>query len=150
MEEVARGIHHLPKNFLPFPSEYTFPVLNFTLEDIGKRLDEIIHSLNIRWHYRPAITTGVGFAKENVWSRSARRSKEKKEITATMINDHGNHDSMDEDEDEDLEPALGFKVTLRTESSGVGVEAHVRWLIGHDSVLFESFCGMLKRRITSA
>lgn len=52
---------------------------------------------------------------------------------------------MDE-EDRDGAPALGFKVRLRKGDEG-GVEVLVRWLQGRDSVLFESFCGMLKRQL---
>ena len=54
---------------------------------------------------------------------------------------------MDEG-DEDGAPALGFKVRLRKGDEG-GVEVVVRWLQGRDSVLFESFCGMLKRQLTA-
>lgn len=50
------------------------------------------------------------------------------------------------EEGEDDEPALGFKIQLKGGSDG-GVEVLVRWLQGRDSVLFESFCGMLKRQL---
>lgn len=53
---------------------------------------------------------------------------------------------MDEDED-DAEPALVFKVQLNQREEG-DVEVKLRWLQGRDSVLFESFCGMLKRQMT--
>lgn len=49
---------------------------------------------------------------------------------------------MDEDE-EDM--ALGFKIQVNAENSGSKVV--IWWLKGHDSVLFESFCGMLKRKL---
>ena len=45
--------------------------------------------------------------------------------------------------DDDDFVALGIKITVKED------EVHVRWLRGTDSVLFESFCGMLKRAITS-
>lgn len=50
------------------------------------------------------------------------------------------------DEDEDRGPALGFKIQLKKDSEGVS-EVMIRWLQGRDSVLFESFCGMLKRQL---
>lgn len=67
---------------------------------------------------------------------------------------------MDEDEDEDDEPALGFKISLREvdasqsqaqadASVGYAVEIIVRWVLGAESVLFESFCGMLKRKMAA-
>ena len=60
--------------------------------------------------------------------------------------DHGDYEDEEENDDED--PVLGFKIRLQ----GIiheGYAIHVRWLLGHDSVLFESFCGMLKRRMTA-
>jgi 23S rRNA (adenine1618-N6)-methyltransferase len=46
---------------------------------------------------------------------------------------------------------LGFKIHI---AGLVDVQAvnmvTVRWIKGHDSVLFESFCGMLKRKLEGA
>lgn len=44
--------------------------------------------------------------------------------------------------------AFGFKVQLKQEKEALedGPTIVVRWLKGTDHVLFESFCGMLKRR----
>ena len=53
---------------------------------------------------------------------------------------------MDETEDE---PDFVFKVKLQRHDNG-NVEVQVRWLQGVDSVLFESFCGMLKRQMTAS
>lgn len=52
-------------------------------------------------------------------------------------------------EDEDGGPALGFKIQLRKETEG-GIQVMVRWLQGRDSVLFESFCGMLKGQLSAS
>ena len=52
---------------------------------------------------------------------------------------------MNEGEDGGL--ALGFKIRL--EGYGKGANVMVRWLQGRDSVLFESFCGMVKRQLKS-
>lgn len=46
--------------------------------------------------------------------------------------------------------ALGFKVQVRLDgilAEERGVRVIVRWVKGVDSVLFESFCGMLKRKL---
>ena len=44
--------------------------------------------------------------------------------------------------------ALGFKVQVRQDGiEEKGVKVMVRWLKGTDSVLYESFCGMLKRKL---
>ncbi len=97
-------------------------------------LQTIFSDLPIQYQYRPSIFTGVGFAKENVWSRAARRKIQ-----------HG--DLPDAGDDGVEEAALGFKIRLATNAQG-GTEVRVRWLQGHDSVLFESFCGMVKRQMS--
>ena len=86
------------------------------------------------------MATGVGFAKANVWSRAARRKQQQSPIGSTD-KDHGMNK-----ESEDEGPALGFKIQLRKGNEGE-TEVMVRWLQGTDSVLFESFCGMLKRQL---
>ena len=58
----------------------------------------------------------------------------------------------DEDEDqedqEDHEPALAAKITVSSSKEAHHtVVVNIRWLIGRDTVLFESFCGMVKREI---
>ena len=86
------------------------------------------------------MATGVGFANGNVWSRAARR-KQQQSLEGSTSED----DAMNEG-DEDGGPALGFKIQLR-KGNERSVEVMVRWLQGRDSVLFESFCGMLKRQL---
>lgn len=44
-----------------------------------------------------------------------------------------------EEEEEEEEVALAFSISVKDG------EVEVRWLRGKDSVIFESFCGMLKR-----
>ncbi len=52
------------------------------------------------------------------------------------------------EEDEDPEIALGFKIHVEPNPGGEsGAKVTIRWLRGHDSVLFESFCGMVKRKL---
>jgi len=52
------------------------------------------------------------------------------------------------EEDDDLEMALGFKIHVVADPDGEsGARVAIRWLKGHDTVLFESFCGMLKRNL---
>jgi len=129
---------------LPFPSESDFHVSNLDIEACAKRLNETLHALDLRWQYRSAVATGVGFAKGNVWSRAARRKQQHQspESTQSTAEDH----RMEQDDD-DAEPALVCKVHLQQWNEG-GVKVKLRWLQGKDSVLFESFCGMLKRQLT--
>lgn len=79
---------------------------------------------------------GVGFSDKAVWSRAARRHMAKK----------GQEESEDEDEDADM--ALGFKIYVEgvVESETLN-RVTVRWIKGRDNVLFESFCGMVKRKV---
>lgn len=52
-----------------------------------------------------------------------------------------------EQDDDDAELALVCKVQLQQRNQG-GVKVKLRWLQGKDSVLFESFGGILKRKLT--
>ena len=79
------------------------------------------------------MAVGVGFAMGNVWSRQARRKQQ-----------HGGSEAEEVDEDEAL---LGFKVRLIQKKESKDVEVIIRWLKGRDSVLFESFCGMMRRKV---
>lgn len=84
--------------------------------------------------WKEKIVTGLGFCDKAVWSRAARRQAVK----------HGSAGANDEEED----MAFGFKIYISDNAGGVGgSRATIRWLKGHDSVLFESFCGMLKRSV---
>ncbi|KAL8713266.1 MAG: hypothetical protein Q9225_006800 [Loekoesia sp. 1 TL-2023] len=66
------------------------------------------------------MSTGVGFAKGNVWSRAARRQQQKEREGGKG----GLVEAGDED-DEDEEPALGFKVQLTMGKDG-GTDVNVR------------------------
>lgn len=91
-------------------------------------------TLDLQWQYQPSLSTGIGYAKSNVWSRAARRKQRNLLDQAASMKSH--------EEDEDDHPALGFKIQLSAEEGKHVIQ--VRWLQGRDHVLFESFCGMLK------
>lgn len=87
----------------------------------------------VRWHWKSSINAGLMETKENVWSRSARRKKRfVKEVNTT---------GSDEDDDDQI--SLAVTVTCKHEA------VEIRWLRGMDHVIFESFCGMLKRALTA-
>ena len=157
MQATARGIPSLPKHLLPFPSSFFIALPNGTAADasgVGNRVDTAMQSLEMRWRYRADWMEGVGFAAENVWSRAARRKKEGKTQRTGPESSR-----MDEDEEsEEEDPALGVRIRVQEaaapsdkeeNTSGThGVmswQVEVRWLLGIDSVVFESFCGWLKR-----
>ncbi|KAH8155337.1 uncharacterized protein LAJ45_00347 [Morchella importuna] len=67
---------------------------------------------------------GRGEARGDVWSRKARRRKARGEMDVDV---------------EGGEVKMGFRIEV------MGGEVVVRWTRGTDHVLFESFCGMLRR-----
>lgn len=144
-QEFARNVGSLAKHFLPFPSEFEFSVPGVGegegagIVAVGKTVNAVISELQLEWQWRNAISTGVGFSNENVWSRQARRKKmSKAESTKAEMA------KMDVDPDA---AALGFKIEVRQRLHQTDVDVSVRWLKGTDNVLFESFCGMLKRKV---
>jgi 23S rRNA (adenine1618-N6)-methyltransferase len=72
-----------------------------------------------------------GEVKRNVWSRAARRAMAKGAMVSTST---------------DEEVKLGFLITLADIGEGT-TAVNVRWKRGFDGVLFESFCGMVKRKL---
>ncbi|GFG09050.1 putative methyltransferase-like protein C27D7.08c [Aspergillus udagawae] len=134
--KVARGIPGFPKHLLPFPSEFLFEIADQSIDHISDKIDKELSSLRIHWTWRKNLATGVGLAMENVWSRQARRKLQISAGTAEMM------------EIDESTAALGFKVQLKQDRlDEKRVRVVVRWLKGSDSVLFESFCGMLKRKM---
>ncbi|CEN61176.1 hypothetical protein ASPCAL07840 [Aspergillus calidoustus] len=132
---VARGIPNFPRQLLPFPSEYTFDLPNSSIDSIGTSVDTHLSALHINWTWKRNLGMGVGFAPENVWSRQYRRK-------AKLSGTH------EKPEIEERKAALGFKMQLKMEPvEDKIVRVVVRWLKGTDSVLFESFCGMIKRKL---
>ncbi|KAI4105235.1 MAG: hypothetical protein LQ339_003566 [Xanthoria mediterranea] len=151
-EDVARGVSgSIPKHLLPFPSEFNFEIPTTSVDLVGSKISALLEGLDLRWRYRSQISTGVGFAKANVWSRAARRQRKREavgggELIEKSDDDDGNDDDDDDDDDEGIEEAtLGFKIQLARGSEVVAVS--IRWLQGVDCVLFESFCGMVKRQM---
>lgn len=107
-------------------------------EVVRERLDGILGGLDVGWRW-VEDGWGVGEARENVWSRAARRKRKR--------NDEGQVDGrMDVEKgrsEESRSTALAFKIEIQ------GQGLNVRWLRGKDPVLFESFCGMLKGAMNS-
>ncbi|KIV97983.1 hypothetical protein PV10_01678 [Exophiala mesophila] len=127
-------------------------------DDNGKGIDSKIYS------WRLFSIDG------DVWSRKARRMKQQQQQLQRekTINDDGGaakqidqvmkdadqeeddseEEEDDEDEDEDQnfgKDSLMVRISLRISSSVANV--HIRWIKGHDALVFESFCGWLKRRL---
>ncbi|KAL8799908.1 MAG: hypothetical protein Q9200_007415, partial [Gallowayella weberi] len=147
--DIARGVStSIPKHLLPFPSEFIFHLPTASFTTVESKMNTLLESLDLRWRYRGPIATGVGFARANVWSRAARRRERKKGGERNALESSDGDDDEGEEEEEE-EPALGFKIQLRMDKGSEGVGVMVRWLQGRESVLFESFCGMLKRQMVN-
>jgi 23S rRNA (adenine1618-N6)-methyltransferase len=103
---------------------------------VGQRINETLSQLPLKWMWRPSISAGLGFSEKAVWSRASRRHMAAKQ---------------GEGIDEDSEMGFGFKVRVEANLGGeAGSKVTVRWIKGHDSVIFESLCGMLKRKVEEA
>ena len=157
---IARGITGLPKQWVPFPSEVVFEVPGVGGEELGGRVDAVMSGLDLRWRWSGEVAVGSGFAKRDVWSRAARRGRARRKSVDRGGGDGGGgvgreeamHEEDDEEGQEHEDPALGFKIQIRATESDTAeqLEVNVRWLHGYETVLWESFCGMLRRRVLTA
>jgi 23S rRNA (adenine1618-N6)-methyltransferase len=114
-----------------------------SVEELGEKVDAVMKELDLRWQWRASIHTGVAFARENVWSRSARRKRKFQQQQKGEKEGRGKEEVEDESSSsEDEEPvALAVKIVC-----GPG-RVDIRWLRGTDFTLWESFCGMMKRAL---
>ncbi|KAI5281178.1 hypothetical protein KEM54_003384 [Ascosphaera aggregata] len=141
------------------------------LQRIFAGLQAAMEPLQMHWRWNLASTSacGVGWSNGDVWSRKARRAKTKQPISSggdgkgltpqdagfgvriegLIVSDEikENYETTDTLD----ASAAGKKRILQGvdyELHSVGkIEIKVRWLKGADGVLFESFCGMMKRKI---
>jgi 23S rRNA (adenine1618-N6)-methyltransferase len=136
------------KEVLPFPPNFTVQASGQSIDNLATKVNILFNELDVRWQWRSSMNAGVVLAKENVWSRAARRKRRRQSEMAL----HGNedmeidevHDLADDSMDTDSEEAVALAVKISISDSKVDV----RWLKGVDTILFESFCGMLKRELT--
>ena len=147
---VARGIPGLEKRLLPFPSEFEIGVEGIGVEEVGRRVNEAVGVLDLRWQWRQRLNVGMGVARRDVWSRKARRRRKAKEEGGSSNTNGDDGESEDEDDDQDeAEPALIFRISVRANGTDGSTVVSVRWMQGQDHVLFESFCGWLQRNFRS-
>lgn len=84
--------------------------------------------------WKSTVSTGLGFSEGAVWSRAARRK------AARGDNPDSNSGEF----------SFGFKICVEPGLEGTELgktRISIRWMKGHDSVVFESFCGMLAKKI---
>lgn len=122
----------------------------------------------LSWRYIPAESAGIGVCMHgDCWSRKARRAREREltlqrerpqfgraaadDADVEMGENDANGDNVDSEETEQ-KPELVFRVavTPAQERAGAGPQEArvvVDWLFGFNAVLFESFCGWLRRKV---
>ncbi|KAJ9614214.1 hypothetical protein H2200_002350 [Cladophialophora chaetospira] len=171
--EVARGVRGgsgVEKRWLPPLTEMEFEVESAGNEAVAEKVGQEIRKLEgVLWKYDEANGFGMLMSRNgDVWSRKARRrAKAEQEHPDTHphaprdTNIHASdredtemkdQESEDDDSEDEPEPALVTRITIRSPSvvgSTISRKAtvYLRHLQGHDSVLFESFCGWLKRKV---
>ncbi|KAI1912031.1 hypothetical protein LOZ65_006046 [Ophidiomyces ophidiicola] len=135
--EVARNIPSIPKHLLPFPAEFTLQPEFESISLLIRKINDEMESLRISWRWDQHACKGLGFAMENVWSRQARRKMH------NLASQEQGSESVSVDE---TKAVLGLAIYLR--QTGIeNVVITIRWIKGFDAVLFESFCGMFKKKI---
>ena len=139
---MSRGIASLPKHLLPFPADYNFEIpgrhagsLEHAVSNISSEFSSFRY-FHFTWHSKQSC---IGYAKEDVWSRKARRKFAREQHDGDTVHDKKALDNGN--------AALGFRIDLSLQADR-SVDVMVRWIKGADQVLFESFCGMLKRKLT--
>lgn len=154
LQEIARC--DVPnKDALPFPTTFIVNLPGRSKDSLARHVNSLMNDLDLRWQWRASVSAGVGLIKENVWSRAARRKRRLQSSLASHGNDameiddahrrakSHNDETMDIDEEQEDVISLAVKITAYEN------KVEVRWLKGYDSVLYESFCGMLKRGMTN-
>ncbi|KAF3892105.1 U6 small nuclear RNA (adenine-(43)-N(6))-methyltransferase [Trichophyton interdigitale] len=137
---VSRSVSNIPKKYLPFPSEFHFRLPCKSVDSLIEVIDTEINSFRIPWKWDNQRSSGLGFTMENAWSRQARRKRQQQQEAAQDGSDQA-------DIPFDTENALfGFIIQVRRPGLE-NADVTVRWIKGVDSVIFESFCGMLKRKV---
>lgn len=144
----------LDKQLLPFPTEFKVPSEVSQNLAVVATINKLLSNLDLQWSWKEETKTGLCFAAQNVWSRSARRKRKHLDVTEAMA-----HDIIDDKQnvtdrpnvidkqniiDKENEPTLGVSISIGQDA------VVIRWLKGCDSVLYESFCGMLKRSIDTS
>ncbi|KAI1004529.1 hypothetical protein K3495_g3679 [Podosphaera aphanis] len=131
---VARGSTSIQRSLLPFPNEYQFSLAN-DISNVGHHINEVISKLPLEWQWKQESYVGTGYSEKDVWSRSARRQN-------VIQNSKLNMGTKN--------MAFGFKVYAgKSSDRSPFTNVTIYWFMGHKSVLFESFCGMLKRNVIS-
>lgn len=113
--------------WLPRPTTQTIK-LKGNISEFKDKLASTMEGIDGQLHWTSPTEMTIQ-TSGNTWARSARRRKARQEDT-TMS---------------EVEEAIGF--AARNVVTADGIVTH--WLFGKDHVVFESYCGMLKRSMTT-
>ncbi|KAK5634051.1 hypothetical protein RRF57_009765 [Xylaria bambusicola] len=150
---VARGCgSFLAKDMLPPVTATTIykppsPDHADLVPSLERILCDTMTSLNFRsWTWNEQRLRGVGFADGNVWSRAHRRRRTREGTDAAQQESAGSPLDV-------ANCAFGFSISISTqinntaESGSSSPAVTVCWLQGDDESLFESFSGVIRRRL---
>jgi 23S rRNA (adenine1618-N6)-methyltransferase len=138
MQHIARG-SDVGTRILPHPTAQTIHTIGITRGEAAELLNTTLRSLDLKWSWQPEKWFGCGIASQNVWSRSARRKRKRVEMEQEDEHDpKAEHKTVDH---KAHEADVSFKFDIQVNEG----DMEVRWRQGKDNILFESFCGMLKR-----
>jgi len=129
---------------LPSPAAQTIAVPLMDAKWAGEKVDAAVRELDVRWRWDGEGKVGVMEARENVWSRAARRKKKMGAVVGGVGTPEVKMDGGGDGEDEDEEEVVGLAVKITCKDERV----ELRWLRGREYVVFESFCGLLKRALS--
>lgn len=148
IQDAARGTSN-KDDILPFPTEFSIkdlPPSTSSNTAFMTTLRQTFTPLDATLIVRPNDLCVIFLSNGDVWSRSARR-KRAREANAKTSTEEGNSIATIHDPDDDLpDHSFAVKVSKNADEQGTVV---VRWLRGQESVLFESFCGMIRRAFVS-
>lgn len=129
-----------------WPTEYLIAAPEQTKEALAESVNSTLGELGLDWSYDRKNFTGVGVSKGNVWSRAARRKKKLQELSTTepSTNSAKTTASVSSPLPSTEEPVqeMVFRISIADGS------VTLRWLKGVNDVLWDSFCGMMRRKLT--
>lgn len=142
-QEAARGMKATPWRKI-LPPIVEVEILTFsTSQGVGKKVEALLDLVGplelISWKWDKERLSGVGRARENVWSRAWRRKRKRGEAEG---------DSTSKDVDISETCAFGFSLSVVVKKTDAVVGC--RWREGHDEAIFTSFCGFVKTRLEAA
>lgn len=142
---VARHGEDLGAALLPPGAAQTIATPMQDAKWAGRIVDETLRGLDVEWLWRPLLAAGVMACSGDVWSRSARRKRERQQVqqqeTSTSA-DGAQSARVPAEAEPPNAIALAVTITCKEE------QVEVVWIRGHERLLFESFCGKLKRALT--